>query len=358
MKVLHIIWSSNIGGIESVVLNLSIAQQKNDFVKPVLYACKSEGPLIEKAKEKNLELIKGNFKKGSSNISRLHQCVKLFKQFDILHLHSFNPVIALAAILSKRKIVFTEHGNFAFERKQSFSEILSKKLQRFFLNNFTNHITFNSNFSKTIAISKYHLHENKLSVVYNGCDLPLSIIEKHETSDTIRIGFVGRLVEVKRVDRILESIAAIKDKSKIIVELIGDGPLKNNILNQIANNNLSETIQLLGFKNNLSDYYNQWDLLIAPSSNEAFGLVAIEAYSYGCAVAVFSDGGGLAELVNQCEPNLVFKTTFELTSFIESLIEKSIDINKTNLRNHRKSFAQNFSIEKMEIAINQVYLSL
>jgi glycosyltransferase involved in cell wall biosynthesis len=358
MKVLHIIWSSNIGGIESVVLNLSIAQQKNDFVKPVLYACKSEGPLIEKAKEKNLELRKGNFKKGSSNISRLHQCVKLFKQFDILHLHSFNPVIALAAILSKRKIVFTEHGNFAFERKQGFSEILSKKLQRFFLNNFTNHITFNSNFSKTIAISKYHLRENKLSVVYNGCDLPLSIIKKHETSDTIRIGFVGRLVEVKRVDRILESIAAIKDKSKIIVELIGDGPLKNNILNEISNNNLSETIQLLGFKNNLSEYYNQWDLLIAPSSNEAFGLVAIEAYSYGCAVSVFSDGGGLAELVNQCETNMVFKTTFELTSFIESLIEKSIDINKTSLRNHRRAFAQNFSIEKMEIAINQVYLSL
>jgi glycosyltransferase involved in cell wall biosynthesis len=358
MKVLHIIWSSNIGGIESVVLNLSIAQQKNNFVKPVLYACKSEGPLIEKAKEKNLELIKGNFKKGSSNISKLHECVKLFKQFDILHIHSFNPVIALAAILSKRKIVFTEHGNFAFERKQGFSEILSKKLQRYFLNNFTNHITFNSNFSKTIAISKYHLHEKKLSVVYNGCDLPLSIIEKHETSDTIRIGFVGRLVEVKRVDRILESIAAIKDKSKIIVELIGDGPLKNKILNQIANNNLSDTIQLLGFKNNLSDYYNQWDLLIAPSSNEAFGLVAIEAYSYGCAVAVFSDGGGLAELVNQCETNMVFKTTFELTSIIESLIEKSIDINKTSLRNHRKVFAQNFSIEKMEIAINQVYLSL
>jgi hypothetical protein len=63
MKVLHIIWSSNIGGIESVVLNLSIAQQKNDFVKPVLYACKSEGPLIEKAKEKNLVLIKVNYKK-------------------------------------------------------------------------------------------------------------------------------------------------------------------------------------------------------------------------------------------------------------------------------------------------------
>ena len=142
------------------------------------------------------------------------------------------------------------------------------------------------------------------------------------------------------------------------MKLIGDGPQKENIIHLISKNNLTDTIELLGFKNNLSIYYSQWDLLIAPSTNEAFGLVAIEAYSNGCAVAVFNDGGGLAELVNQCEPNMVFKTTNELTTFIESIIEKSIDINETKLRNHRKAFAQKFSIEKMESAINQVYLSL
>ncbi len=358
MKVLHIIWSSGIGGIESVVLNLAIAQQKNHDIKPVLFAAKSQGPLIDKAKEKNIELLKGNFKKGSSNISKLNDCVKLFSQFDVLHIHSFNPVIALAAILSKRKIVFTEHGNFAFERKQGLLELISKKLQQLFLNKFTQHITFNSNFSKTTAISSYHLNGNSLSVVYNGVELPPLIHKEKQTSDTIRIGFVGRLVEVKRVDRLLESIVAVKNKSKIIVELIGDGPQKKNILQQISKCNLTDTVQLLGFKNDLSNYYNQWDLLIAPSSNEAFGLVAIEAYSHGCAVAVFNDGGGLAELVNQCEPTMVFNTIYELTIFIDSLIERSIDINKTSLQNHRRAFSQKFSIAQMESSIKQVYLSL
>jgi len=358
MKVLHIIWSSNIGGIESVVLNLAIAQQNNDIVKPTLFAAKSEGPLIEKAQEKNIDLIKGNFKKGSSNFSKINECVKMFKQYDILHLHSFNPIIALAAIRSKRKIVFTEHGNFAFERKQGLSEKLSKKLQELFLNKYANHITFNSEFSKTTAIAKYKLKLKSLSVVYNGVELPLIIEEQTKSSDTIRIGFVGRLVEVKRVDRLIEAIAAISAKSKISIELIGDGPQKESIIHLISKNNLTDTIELLGFKNNLSSYYSQWDLLIAPSTNEAFGLVAIEAYSYGCAVAVYSDGGGLAELVNKCEPNMVFENTKELTNFIDSIVEHSIDINETKLRNHRKAFAKKFSIEKMDLAINQVYLSL
>ncbi|MFN5347276.1 MAG: glycosyltransferase family 4 protein [Bacteroidota bacterium] len=358
MKVLHIIWSSNIGGIESVVLNLASAQQNHGIVKPTLFAAKSEGPLFEKAQEKNIDLIKGNFKKGSSNIFKINECIKLFQQFDILHLHSFNPIIALAAIRSKRKIVFTEHGNFAFERKQGISEKFSKKLQELFINKCANHITFNSEFSKATAIAKYHLTKKPLSVVYNGVELPPTVEKKTKSSDTIRIGFVGRLVEVKRVDRLIEVISAINDKSKIKVELIGDGPLRQNILNQLAEKNLTNIIKLLGFKNNLSIYYSQWDLLLAPSTNEAFGLVAIEAYSNGCAVAVFSDGGGLAELVNQCEPNMVFKSTNELTAFIESLIEKSQDLNEINIRNHRKAFAQQFSIEKMESAINQVYLSL
>jgi glycosyltransferase involved in cell wall biosynthesis len=358
MKVLHIIWSSNIGGIESVVLNLAIAQQKNDNVKPTIFAAKSEGPLIEKAKEKSIEIISGDFKKGNSNFSKLNECVNLFAKFDILHLHSFNPIIAIAAIQSKKKIVFTEHGNFAFERKQGLAELISKKLQYYFLNKFTHHITFNSNFSKATAIARYQLTKKSLSVVYNGVELTPSLPNKKQTSDIIRLGFVGRLVEVKRIDRLLETIAAIKDKSTIKVELVGDGPLKNKIVQQITANNLTDIVQLVGFKNDLASYYNQWDLLIAPSSNEAFGLVAIEAYSHGCAVAVFNDGGGLAELVSQCEPKMVFNTTNELTSFIESLVDKSIDLNDTKLINHRRAFAQKFSIEQMEASIKEVYLSL
>lgn len=358
MKVLHIIWSSNIGGIESVVLNLAIAQQANGHIKPTLYAAKSDGPLIEKAIDKNISIIKGGFKKGNINISEIKECVRLFKQFDILHLHSFNPIIALAAILSKKKIVFTEHGNFAFERKQGLSEIVSQKLQQVFLNKFTHHITFNSNFSKTTSINRYNLLQQSLTVVYNGVDIPLSYQAEKHTSDKIQIGFVGRLVEVKRIDRLIYVIAAIKNKSGLNVEIVGDGPLRNQIIQQITKNNLTEIVHLLGFKNNLSDYYNKWDLLIAPSTNEAFGLVAIEAYSHSCAVAVFNDGGGLAELVSQCEPNMVFNSTEELTAYIESLITKSVDTNETKHRNHRRAFAQEFSIAQMESSIKQVYLSL
>lgn len=102
-----------------------------------------------------------------------------------------------------------------------------------FLNKFTHHITFNSNFSKTTSINRYNLLKQSLTVVYNGVDIPLSYQAEKHPSDKIQIGFVGRLVEVKRIDRLIDVIAAIKYKSGLNVDIVGDGPLRNQSYNKL-----------------------------------------------------------------------------------------------------------------------------
>ena len=307
-----------------------------------------------------ISYVKGGFKSGYTNISKLSNCVNVFKNFDIIHLHSFNPILALAAVLAKKKIVFTEHGNFGFEREKRFFEKLVKSFQGYFLRNFPNAILFNSNFTKSVAQNSYRLADKNTYVVYNGIEVPNNVETevKYDLNNTYKIGFVGRLVEVKRIDRLIEVIHQLPDKTKICVEIIGDGPLKNQLATKIQQLHLDKQFVFLGYQNNIQAYYSNWDLLIAPSSNEAFGLVAIEAYSYGCPVAVFSDGGGLAELVNQCEPAQVFASVESMCKFLSDCMESSGQLNETNRRNHRKAFASTFSIEKMEESIKQVYLSL
>ncbi|MFM7016003.1 MAG: glycosyltransferase family 4 protein [Bacteroidota bacterium] len=370
MKVLHIIWSSNIGGIESVVLQLACIQKENEVITPTIFASKSDGPLIQTAHEKNLELIKGGFSKKQLNISKIFYCLQIFKKFDVLHLHSFNPVIALAAILSKKKIVFTEHGNFAFERNQRLTEKINKFLQKIFINNFINGITFNSEFSKKVAYEKYQIRNVLHQVVYNGIDLPKAEVDCFTESSTFRIGFVGRLVEVKRVDRLIEVINKIQNNESrnspnqinwsrpITVDIIGDGPLRTSLEKRVQQLKLSNQISFLGYQSSIGNFYKNWDLLIAPSSNEAFGLIAIEAYSYGCPVAVFDDGGGLAEIVGKCEPSMIFQSTENLSNWIANLLTKSSPLNEVKQRIYRRDFASQFSIHQMEKSIKQVYLSL
>ena len=193
MKVLHVIWSSNIGGIENVVMHLCKAQQSHSTIEPTLFAAKSEGPLIEQLNHFKISYVKGGFKSGYTNISKLSNCVKVFKNFDIIHLHSFNPILALAAVLAKKKIVFTEHGNFGFERKKRFFEKLVKSFQGYFLRNFPNAILFNSNFTKSVAQNSYRLADKNTYVVYNGIEVPNNVETevKYDLNNTYKIGFVG-----------------------------------------------------------------------------------------------------------------------------------------------------------------------
>ena len=357
MKVLHIVWSSNIGGIENVVLQLAVAQKHASIIEPTIFAAKSDGPLIQKAIENNISIIKGEFKKGDLNLFKLSNCISIFNEFDIIHIHSFNPIVALATIKSNKKIVHTEHGNFGFERKKGLGESISKKLQSIFLKKYVNTITANSEFSKTIASEKYNLENSKIKVVYNGVAIPKQLSEKSK-NNKFRIGFIGRIVEVKRLDRLIELAENLQSNNNFIIEIIGDGPLRNQVEQTIKQKRLTDLFHFLGYQTNTSEYYSQWDLLVAPSTNEAFGLVAIEAYAHGCPVAVMHDGGGLQELVKNCEPEMVFHNIKDLADYIQKSQSGIINNNETNQRNNRKAFASKFTIEKMEAAMYQVYLSL
>lgn len=360
MKVLHIIWSSNIGGIESLVFNLCKAQQKNIEIVPTIFIAKSGGPLTDKIKEEKLNLIEGNFKKGSTNISSLESCISHFSNFDVLHIHSFNPIIAYAAIKSKKKIVYTEHGNFGFQRKIGVSENISRKLLKYFLNNKINYITFNSKFSEKESKKRYGLNKVQNEVVYNGIDLINNEFDRTsiKIKPTITIGTVGRLVEVKRIDRLINAFSKVENKSNFEIKIIGDGPLMKSLQELSSNQKLNAHITFMGFRKDLQEQFQNWDLLVMSSIGEAFGLVVLEAYQSGLPVAIFSDGGGMVEIVSPNDPQLIVENEIELAELISTLPSNISSLNETKKVNQRKLTANSFSIHVMCTQFEKIYLSL
>ncbi len=63
LKVIHVVWSSGIGGIESLVLNLCMEQKNNSQLQVALFTAKSGGLLTEKAKNNHILLHEGGFQK-------------------------------------------------------------------------------------------------------------------------------------------------------------------------------------------------------------------------------------------------------------------------------------------------------
>lgn len=100
--------------------------------------------------------------------------------------------------------------------------------------------------------------------------------------NTFVIGTVGRLVEQKNQMVLIEAMAvvvtAIPDSLLII---IGDGPLKEKLNQQIQLEGLGKKIRMLGDRNDVNALLNGLDCFALPSKYEGFGISAIEAQANG-----------------------------------------------------------------------------
>ena len=95
-------------------------------------------------------------------------------------------------------------------------------------------------------------------------------------------GHVGRLNKQKNhmfLLRIFEEILK-KDKNSVLV-LIGEGELKQDILEKIKELNIGQNVIFLGPKKNINEYFMAFDKLIFPSLFEGMPNVIIEAEASG-----------------------------------------------------------------------------
>lgn len=123
-----------------------------------------------------------------------------------------------------------------------------------------------------------------------------------------RLLFVGRLVEKKGVGNLLDALSILaREYPNLDLDVIGDGPLHDQLLGKIVTLGLSGRVHLLGAVPNrdLPKRYRKAELVVLPflvaddGDTEGLGLTLVEALGCGCKVVV---GRSLAqeELVRDC----------------------------------------------------------
>ena len=119
----------------------------------------------------------------------------------------------------------------------------------------------------------------------------------------ISILFVGRLIELKAPDKVIEICSMLKERNtiKFSAQIIGDGNMLQELEKLIAANGLQEEVTLYGSATQeyIKEAMNNADLFLYPgitynSSAETQGLVIQEAQAMQLPVLI-SDAGGMAE---------------------------------------------------------------
>jgi len=105
------------------------------------------------------------------------------------------------------------------------------------------------------------------------------------------LGYVSRIDEGKGWQELLEALVLIRQShphliSKLRLNIYGTGAEVDELVNTIANSDLSSLVTYYGAlePNQLVDKYSEMDAFIFPTHRESFGLVAVEALACGTPV--------------------------------------------------------------------------
>lgn len=240
----------------------------------------------------------------SNPIKRL--CVQLPKlqktyKLDLLHTQYVSPIPSYCkTMITLHDILFESHPQYF----STMFNIRSKILMRLSAAR-ASHIFTVSEFSKKEIISRYHIKNEKISVIYNGVDKSkfypssdgIDIINKSGLVSKEYILTVGRLEPRKNHESLIRAYAELDTEFPLV--LIGQKHFGyEHIEKLIKSLNLKDKIILLEnvSNNELSSYYRHAKLFVYPTWAEGFGMPVIEAMASGVPV-ITSNLTSLPEVV-------------------------------------------------------------
>ena len=119
-------------------------------------------------------------------------------------------------------------------------------------------------------------------------------------NDRFNILFVGRIEGRKVLISRLRAIAKVKRDDRAVT-VVGDGPLKNEVVEYVGKAGLGTQVYFAGriSDKELPAYYRGADIFCSPATHgESFGIVLLEAMASGLPIVAFANTGYTETLKN------------------------------------------------------------
>lgn len=137
-------------------------------------------------------------------------------------------------------------------------------------------------------------------------------------SDQVKFIFIGSLTERKKTDSLIRAASTLKLKGlDFHLDIVGDGPLHQNLKDLIIQLDLNDHIKLHGFIPNPFNLLANADVMVLPSLSEGMSRAVLEALFLGIP-CVLRNVDGNKELISERINGMLFSHDDELP---EAMIE-------------------------------------
>jgi rhamnosyl/mannosyltransferase len=332
MNILHVnkYFPPWIGGIETIVAEIAEILQ-SESVKNSVLVCQDSKLPTKMEKYHGIEIIRA---KTFGSALGMPISFDFFRQFrkqaeksDIIILHHPFPLGFLAATLfaKKKRMVVIYHADII---RQKYFAFLLQPIFHLVLSRASDILVTSDRLTKSSLLLKPFIAKCKTMSLWID-EIKLKRTDAiQKTAEVIHSQYpkplllsVGRLVSYKGYTYLIDALT----KTPGHLLLIGTGPLKQDILQQIQNKNLQDRVTILNPVEDLAPYYYAADLFILPSitNAEAFGIVQLEAMYCGCPVINTSLPTGVPEVSIHNKTGLTVepKNTVALAGAINHILE-------------------------------------
>ncbi|OPL13842.1 MAG: hypothetical protein AVO38_12790 [delta proteobacterium ML8_D] len=362
VNVCHIISGDLWAGAESQAYTLIVGLFKAKGISPNVIVF-NDGILLKKlmASGIRVDLISEKSNNLAKMVWRIYNILRS-TGVEILHTHGYKETFlgGLAARLCNAKsIVRTHHGKGVMDA--GLKHRLIEKLNAVC---FMDRAIAVSEDLKAFLISK-NFKESIITVIHNGI-LADEVCPRREGSDiraelnieddTIVIGTVGRLVGVKGHKYFLEGAKEILAQNENVVFVVaGDGPLFHELETEVKKLGITKNVRLIGFREDVFDIINIFDIFALTSLHEGVPMVLLEAMLLGKAI-VATRVGGIPEIISDSRNGLLTPPMdSEAFAAVSLKLIDNKSVREQLAKNAKKDAESRYIIEKVAHSMESLY---
>ena len=313
-RILHVVHSLEVGGLENGLVNLLNRLDPERFEHSVCCLTKS-GKFAERIASAGVNIFELNLPAGQFRFPLL-RLVALFRKISphIIHSRGWATVDATFAARFARRaaIIHGEHGRDLADKDGD--NWKRNQIRRLVGLNVNRYVVVCDFFRSWLAQS-CRVPAQKIVHIPNGVDTNRFYPQNGRVADedgishsawrqdldvspdAVILGSIGRLDPVKDFPTLLKGFAEIRRQHPTaVLVIVGDGPIRAELVRISEEHGLGQSVKWLGNRSDIPALLRHFDLFVQTSAFEGMSNTILEAMATALPI-VATDTGGNSELV-------------------------------------------------------------
>lgn len=289
-KILHVTGAMNVGGTETMLINLYRKVNNEMIFDFISYSDKEAyyDKEIEKLGGRVIRLTVPSERGFVGAIKDIRNVIKENGPYNAVHTHMlFNCGIAMIAAYSSGVKIRVSHAHTTADNSTSLIRKLYISVMRLLIRIFSTNFLACSDAAGRYLFGDNIINNKKYKILPNYIDYEKFInsndknkirLETGIKEDDIVIGHIGRFITAKNHTFLIDvANEMIQKNSKVKLILVGTGDFEEQIKEKVKKLGIDSNVYFLGVRDDIPSILKSIDLFMLPSISEGLGLVLLEA---------------------------------------------------------------------------------